>query len=220
MSIDSSGGLMSYRGNRREALAEAAIAVLARDGGRGLTHRAIDRESGFPEGTTKNYYVTRSAVLRAVARYLATEHSAAMRQLRDTAPDGLTSTDITTLYASMLRRMTTSARSQFLALFELHLEAVRDPEVRTALAEVSRANAETAVQLHADVDQQFGRGAAGLLDAGMLGVAMSMLSLPRETLVETGLDDADMLARALLTASRNLPPSVTSVVGLVNGRAS
>ncbi|MHA6800379.1 TetR/AcrR family transcriptional regulator [Bounagaea algeriensis] len=211
---------MSHRGNRRAALAEAAIAVLARDGGRGLTHRAVDREAGFPEGTAKNYYVARSALLRAVAEHVAAEHAAAMRQLRETAPAGLAPDDITALYASMLRRMTTGARSRFLALFELHLEAVRDADVSAALGDMAEANADTAVALHAEVDQQFSRPAAALLDAGMLGVALSALSLPRKTLQRSGLDDADLLARALLTASRNLPPSATSIMGLVDGRAS
>ncbi|MGI8306923.1 TetR/AcrR family transcriptional regulator [Saccharopolyspora hattusasensis] len=190
---------MPQRGNRRELLADAAIEVLAREGGRGLTHRAIDREAEVPEGTTKNYYPTRSAVFLAVARYLAAQHTAALRELRSQIPADVTGAEIAALYAAMLRRMSTSARSQFLALFELHLEAVRNPEVREALGDITEANVDTAVQLHAAVGRQMSRRGAGLLDAGMLGVALSVLSLPDDLIEEFGLDDADGLARALLS---------------------
>ncbi|GAA0514718.1 TetR family transcriptional regulator [Saccharopolyspora subtropica] len=190
---------MPQRGNRRELLAEAAIEVLAREGGRGLTHRAIDREAEVPEGTTKNYYPTRSALFLAVARYIAAEHTAALRELRSQIPVGLSGEDITALYAAMLRRMGTSARSRFLALFELHLEAVRNPGVRDALGDITQANVDTAVELHAAVGRRMSRRGAGLLDAGMLGVALSMLSLPDDLVEELGFDDADGLARALLS---------------------
>lgn len=173
---------MPQRGNRRALLAEAAIEVLAHEGGRGLTHRAIDREAAVPEGTAKNYYPTRSA----------------LRQLVSQAPSGLTSADITRLYASMLRRSADNARSQYLALFELHLEAVRNPEVRTALAEIARANADAAVELNAAVGHRMSRRGAGLLDAGMLGVALSVLTLPEDVSDELGLSDADGVAQALL----------------------
>ncbi|MEV6234583.1 TetR/AcrR family transcriptional regulator [Saccharopolyspora shandongensis] len=190
---------MPQRGNRRELLADAAIEVLARDGGRGLTHRAIDREAEVPEGTTKNYYPTRSAVFLAVARYLAAEHTEALRSLRSQVPADVTGEDIAALYAAMLRRMSTSARSQFLALFELHLEAVRNPEVREALGDITEANVDTAVQLQTAVGRRMSRRGAGLLDAGMLGVALSMLSLPDDLVEELGFDDPDGLARALLS---------------------
>ncbi|MBF6246867.1 TetR family transcriptional regulator, partial [Nocardia elegans] len=35
---------------RRRALIDAAIEVLARDGARGLTFRAVDKEAGVPTG--------------------------------------------------------------------------------------------------------------------------------------------------------------------------
>ncbi|TDD07244.1 TetR/AcrR family transcriptional regulator [Saccharopolyspora terrae] len=190
---------MTQRGNRRELLADAAIEVLARDGGRGLTHRAIDREARVPEGTTKNYYPTRNALFEAIAHYLAERHVAALEALCAHIPEGVCPDDITALYAAMLSRMSGNARSQFLALFELHLEAVRNPEVRTALGEISRASVDTAVQLHSAVGRRIGRRGAGLLDAGMLGVALSTLSLPGELVEDLGLDDAEGLTRALLT---------------------
>jgi DNA-binding transcriptional regulator YbjK len=57
---------------RRELLCDTAIAVLATEGGRGLTHRAVDRQAGVPLGTTKNYFPT-----RYVASYRLTQRGAA-----------------------------------------------------------------------------------------------------------------------------------------------
>ncbi len=44
-------------------MADAAIAVLADHGARGLTHRAVDQAAGLPPGTTSNYARTREALL-------------------------------------------------------------------------------------------------------------------------------------------------------------
>lgn len=190
---------MPQRGNRRDLLADAAIEVLAREGGRGLTHRAVDREASVPQGTTKNYFPNRASLFLAVARRMSDQHASAVRQLREQTPDGITREDIAALYAGMLLRTGSSARSQFLALFELHLEGVRRPEVRTALGAMALANVDSAQHIHAAAGTQVRRHGAGLLDAGVMGVAMSMLSLPDDVLREIGLDDAAALSPALLS---------------------
>src|SRR6266568_1654337 len=92
-----------YRG-RRPLLADAAITILARDGGRGLTHRAVDREARVPEGTTKNYYPTRHTILEAAAHRMAEHHRAAVDQLRDTTPAGVTPHQLRQLYPALIRR--------------------------------------------------------------------------------------------------------------------
>jgi DNA-binding transcriptional regulator YbjK len=45
--------------SRRALIADAAISTLARDGMRGLTHRAVDRTAGLPEGSASYYFRTR-----------------------------------------------------------------------------------------------------------------------------------------------------------------
>lgn len=55
---------------RREILA-AAMSVLARQGNRGLTHRAVDREAGLPEGSSSAYFRTRDALLGALGDFVA-----------------------------------------------------------------------------------------------------------------------------------------------------
>lgn len=55
---------------RREILA-AATTVLARQGSRGLTHRAVDREAGLPEGSSSAYFRTRDALLQALGDFVS-----------------------------------------------------------------------------------------------------------------------------------------------------
>jgi DNA-binding transcriptional regulator YbjK len=55
---------------RREILA-AATTVLARQGNRGLTHRAVDREAGLSEGSSSAYFRTRNALLGALGDFVA-----------------------------------------------------------------------------------------------------------------------------------------------------
>lgn len=192
---------MPQRGNRRELLADAATEVLAREGGRGLTHRAVDREARVPEGTTKNYFRNRSSLFVAVARRMSDQHIAAVGELRDQIPENVTREHIVALYATMLDRMTTGARTQFLALFELYLEGVRRPEVREALGEMTLANVDLVAHLHSSVGMSVTDRGGGLLDAGMLGVAMSMLSLPEDVVRSIGFDDSEALSRSLLSAA-------------------
>ncbi len=56
---------------RRRELLEAALHVVADEGLRGLTHRAVDRRAGLPEGTCSAYLRTRQALLEAVTQYVA-----------------------------------------------------------------------------------------------------------------------------------------------------
>ena len=57
--------------SRRALIADAAISTLARDGMRGLTHRAVDRTAGLPEGSASYYFRTRQALLQAAVERLA-----------------------------------------------------------------------------------------------------------------------------------------------------
>ncbi|MFF4422749.1 TetR/AcrR family transcriptional regulator [Streptomyces sp. NPDC001549] len=67
--------------DRRDRLRDAAIAVLAQEGGRGLTHRAVDAASAVPTGTAKNYFPTRDALLRAAAERCTEQYRALAQTL-------------------------------------------------------------------------------------------------------------------------------------------
>jgi DNA-binding transcriptional regulator YbjK len=71
--------------DRRTQLLDAALAVVADKGMKGLTHRAVDAAAQLPQGTTSNYYRNRASLVEAVLDHLL-ELDAAL--LRDQGPAG------------------------------------------------------------------------------------------------------------------------------------
>lgn len=78
--------------DRRAAIADAAIAIVARDGLRALTHRAVDREAGLPAGSTSYYARTRRALIEAVVQRLADRTTADLRPAPGVEPVGVAAT--------------------------------------------------------------------------------------------------------------------------------
>jgi len=112
---------------RRDAIADAAIELVASRGLRGLTHRAVDSEAGLPPGSTSYYLRTRDALLAAcVERMLQ----------RDLASDRRpAATDLPGLLTELVTGQVAHRRTDLLARYELSLESVRRPELRASLLE-------------------------------------------------------------------------------------
>lgn len=68
---------------RPQILADAAIRVIAKEGLRALTHRAVDREASLPQGSTSYYASTRTALLEMIAARLAERSLADTQALFD-----------------------------------------------------------------------------------------------------------------------------------------
>ncbi|CCH31558.1 TetR/AcrR family transcriptional regulator [Actinosynnema sp. NPDC047251] len=200
---------------RRELLCDTVISVLAAEGGRGLTHRAVDRAAGVPQGTTKNYFPTRESLLRAAAGRMTDLHAEAVARLAATTPEDISPAEVAELYPALLRRAVADDPTQLLAMVELYLEAVRRPGVREALGRMVVANAEAGADLHRAAGLPSSARDAGLLDAYFLGVAVSLLALPGEALRATGLDDPYALGLGLFKAA---VPAVARA-GRPDGRA-
>lgn len=132
---------------RRAALVDAAIEVLAREGARGLTFRAVDTEAAVPPGTASNYFANRDDLLtQAGARVyerLQPDEATIERQ-RAASPDLAT---YTVLMKELVGRVS-GFRTGYLALLELRLEATRRPELRQVLTERIRADVEANVAYH------------------------------------------------------------------------
>lgn len=193
--------LVSRTVSRRDLLCDTAIQILAVEGGRGLTHRAIDREAGVPIGTTKNYFPTRESILTACAARMTSLHQAAVQRLRETTPPDITATDVAELYPALLRRAVADDPTQMLAMVELYLEAVRRPGVREALSGMVLANAQAGAALQQAAGLPSTVRDTGLLDAYFLGVAISLLALPSETLETVGLNDPYALGIGVFSAT-------------------
>jgi len=114
---------------RRRQLLDAALHVIADDGLRGLTHRAVDARAGLPEGTCSAYLRTRLALLVGLTEHvggmLAHDVDAMASQAAPHAEDlGAISAAVTDLLLHWLHRPEL-VRTQA----ELALEAARRPEL-------------------------------------------------------------------------------------------
>ena len=146
--------------SRRDLIADAAISTLARDGMRGLTHRAVDRTAGLPEGSASYYFRTRQALLQATVERLAeltTTDMLASAALMDGAmvdsavvdsavvdstvlsPAGDELDAFGALAAALVESWLTAGRERQLARYELSLEATRRPELRQTLVTTGAA---------------------------------------------------------------------------------
>lgn len=131
--------------DRRAALADAAIHLVATRGMRGLTHRAVDARAGVPTGSTSAYFRTRKALVEGVVRRLAELDAEEVAEELEAAgatappdPDRLAEGA-----ARVLDRWMSTARERTLARYACLLEATHHPELRDVLAhgEVPRAQA-------------------------------------------------------------------------------
>lgn len=121
---------------RRTEIADAALTVLAAEGSRGLTHRAVDEAAGIPPGSTSNHFSTRSALL-AVA---ATRH-AELDMPPEAEVDFVADAEINLtreqakalLLAALDRVLDPAARPLLTARYELTLEATRRPDLRAVM---------------------------------------------------------------------------------------
>ncbi|MDA0563365.1 TetR family transcriptional regulator [Streptomonospora sp. S1-112] len=185
---------MRRNDERRAALVDAAIEVLAKEGARGLTFRAVDAEAAVPVGTASNYFANRDDLLtQAGARVyerLQPDDATIARQ-RSAAPDRET-------YAALMRELVariSAFRTGYLALLELRLEATRRPDLRAVLTERVRADVEANVAYHQASGLPGDATAVKLLYLAFNWLIVEQLTLPevfteaeRERLVEAAVD--------------------------------
>ncbi|MFJ4688759.1 TetR/AcrR family transcriptional regulator [Streptomyces sp. NPDC091377] len=162
---------------RRAALVDAAIEVLAREGARGLTFRSVDQEAAVPGGTASNYFANRDDLLtQAGARVyerLVPDDALIARQ-RNASPDQET-------YAGFMYEMVervSSFRSGYLALLELRLESTRRPELRRILTERVRADLDQNIAYHLESGLPGDSTAVELLYLALNWLIVEQLTLP------------------------------------------
>jgi AcrR family transcriptional regulator len=112
--------------DRRDAIADAAIHLVATRGLRGLTHRAVDSEAGLPPGSTSYYLRTRNALLTACVSRMLT------RDVSGMPPAG---GDPLELMVGMTVGLARDRPDDLVARYELSLEASRQPDLRAAIDE-------------------------------------------------------------------------------------
>ncbi|MEU6787780.1 TetR/AcrR family transcriptional regulator [Nonomuraea angiospora] len=182
--------------DRRDRLRDAAIEVLAGEGGRGLTHRAVDRAAELPEGTAKNYFPTRDSLLQAAAERCVERYWSELQQAEMGTVDQLLA-----LLRLMIERAMTVNRSRVLAYLELHAEAARNPQVQQTLARLSRAD----LDLHLAAQRAAGlpatRESAAMVTLAVNSALTYLLTQPPDVLAAYGLDDLDRFLSRLIASA-------------------
>jgi DNA-binding transcriptional regulator YbjK len=126
--------------DRRTLLADAALDVLADEGVRGLTHRAVDRKAALPPGTTSAYFRTRAALLTGLVSRLVQLDQAELQAIAEDFPPIRTAEQLVDGMVLLTRqRLTGEGRRRSLARYACAVESVRDRELREIL--VPRENA-------------------------------------------------------------------------------
>jgi AcrR family transcriptional regulator len=158
-------------GGRARQVADAAIAVLAEHGARGLTHRAVDQAAGLSPGTTSNYARTREALLTLTLTRIA-ELDLAEGAAR-VAGSGLAD-DVAQMVHQWI--IEPGRRRRFLARLELAFEATRRPELRAAYDEMGRGFRTEAARLLAAAGSAHPERDAWTLIAWVEGTAFYALA--------------------------------------------
>lgn len=114
--------------DRRTAIADAALEVVAREGLRALTHRAIDSALGYPAGSTSYYFRTKSDLLAAVGARLVERSHASFLGIAGGE------SDVATVVAQYLHDALTHRMVELEARYALMLDPAVAQDVRDVLA--------------------------------------------------------------------------------------
>lgn len=186
---------MVRNNDRRAALADAGIRIIAEEGARGLTHRAVDVMAGTPSGTASNYFPSRDLLIEALV------HRIGERLTPDPEVVEAAGIDKRALFTRYLHDLVSrlSANPQLtLALFELRLEAARRPAVAKTLGAWRQQAFLADVEFSANANLPGGKAEIALFHYAIDGLMLDLLTVP----LETGLDvdeAVQKLASRLLT---------------------
>ena len=163
---------------RMELLLTAALHVVAEHGLRGLTHRAVDRAAGLPEGSCSAYLRTRKALVLALTQYVANSLAEDVEELAaDLTACALGDEEavdaVTSFFMGWL-----DERELLLTRMELSLEAARDPELADLLAAFRRRLVGLVESILSARGKDRGDAVAETLVASFDGVLLSASSRP------------------------------------------
>ncbi|RFU36849.1 TetR family transcriptional regulator [Actinomadura logoneensis] len=186
---------------RRLALIDGAIEVLAREGARGLTFRAVDTQAGVPAGTASNYFANRDDLFTQIGgriydRLLPDE--ATMARSREGTQDEAH-------YARLMHEVVdrvTAFNSGYLALLELRLEATRRPELREVLTRRIRADIDANIAHQAGSDLPGDSTSVVLLYLALNWLILERLTLPGVFSEEQAHELVDATVQRVLRGSR------------------
>ena len=143
---DTSGWHTAGQVDRRSLITEAATELIAQEGMRALTHRALDTRLGLPAGSASYYFRTRDDLLAATLGHLQAHSARTIEARRLPVPLGSNGTDLEAvagLIAECLETLITQRPHHIKARYALALELSGREEFTDSVSDVlvSRAQA-------------------------------------------------------------------------------
>ncbi|MEV6109087.1 TetR family transcriptional regulator [Streptomyces sp. NPDC051940] len=162
---------------RRTALLDGAIDVLAREGARGLTLRAVDKAAAVPVGTASNYFANRGEMLAQVMQRVLERLAPDPEEVTATLASG-TPREVTAALLRQLLERTRRERRCHLALLEMRLESTRRPELNAELTGFFEAQLKGNLEFHLGSGLPGDRDGVVVLYLAMLGLIVDDLTVP------------------------------------------
>jgi DNA-binding transcriptional regulator YbjK len=182
---------------RRRQLLDSALHVIADEGLKGLTHRAVDRRADLPEGSCSAYWRTRSALQAALTEYVAGALLADVDSLAERLVRCGTDTESALQSALELFLRWLDQRELLVARLELTMAASRDPDLARLLAD-HRARLVTIVeQIMTAAGKEHGAARAEAMVASYDGILLGALLKPPRSRRAFLVRSLDLLASSL-----------------------
>jgi len=162
---------------RRQQLLEAALHVIADEGLKGLTHRAVDRRAGLPEGSCSAYFRTRRSLQAALAEHVTEIILGDVDRLADdlacaAEPEGIDAA--LDLFSGWLEQ-----RELLVARLELTMAASRDAELAAVLVSQRSRVIELVERIMSATGKQHSAERAETLTASYDGILLAALLKPQ-----------------------------------------
>lgn len=186
---------MAKNEERRRSLLDGAIRVLARQGARGLTHRAVDEEADVPVGTASNYFRSRDALVQEIFDRIGERlkpDPAVHARLAKRMPSKK-------LFAEYIRDIV--ARLTAERDVTLRLESTRNPEVAVRLGKWLHDGFAADVAFNTAARLPGGAKEIALFHYAIDGLLLDRLTLSLDPTTSTD-DVVDALVEGLLSARR------------------
>jgi DNA-binding transcriptional regulator YbjK len=164
---------------RRRQLLDAALHVIADEGLKGLTHRAVDRRAELAEGSCSAYWRTRNALQAALTEYVADalldDVDELTERIQACGPDDERASVAATLEL-FLRWL--DQRELLVARLELTMAATRDPDLRQLLADHRARLIDIVEGIMTAAGKQHGAARAEAMVASYDGILLAALLQP------------------------------------------
>ena len=156
-------------GERRvEQILAAAVQVFGSGGPTAVTHRAVADAAGVPLGSTTYYFKDRDDLMQQTMRHAIDVEARRLSEIVDGFHGELTVDTSVELLTQMFFDKTVADPLYDLALFEMFLEATRNPSVRSMTQDWTRMIAELTARVLPPTDPRVPRDVAVQIVAALI----------------------------------------------------